>query len=251
MAVAQRALSTVGDSRLSAGGRTGGALRLGIGLAIAAWAALAAMWVSGSADRFGHDQEGASLFVAAAFFLVGWLAMVAAMMLPSSLPTLAALDRVHTWGGDRATWFMAGYFLVWAAFGAAAFLGDQILHGVVAAIPWLSEREFLVTGGVAVFAGTAELLGRTPPPLVPAAASGPFAVGGGHAVDRIRRCWPLMLFATAVGMHALWMVGLTCAMALEVHPRARVALRFVGVAILALGAAVIAEPSWAPLLGGS
>jgi hypothetical protein len=47
-----------------------------------------------------------------------------------------------------------------------------------------------------MFAGAAEFLGRTPPPTFPSISpgGGPFALGRAHAVDRIRRCWPLKLF---------------------------------------------------------
>jgi predicted metal-binding membrane protein len=60
-------------------------------------------------------------------FLVAWQAMIAAMMLPSSLPMIRLFDRlcagqVHH-GVVRAA-FLGGHVTVWTVFGAVAFVGD-------------------------------------------------------------------------------------------------------------------------------
>jgi predicted metal-binding membrane protein len=213
------------------------------------------MWITGSAGVFGHEQEGIPASIAIALFLLGWVAMVAAMMLPSSLPTLDRVDRSGaTMGRLASPRFIVGYFFAWAAFGAGVFAGDVVLHVAVAKISWLAERPSLIVGGVAMFAGAAEFLGRTPPPTFPSIppGGGPFALGRAHAGDRIRRCWPLMLFAAAIGMSSpFWMVGLTLIMALELRPRASAGLRFVGVAVFAVGAAIAIEPGWMPVLFGA
>jgi predicted metal-binding membrane protein len=231
-----------------------GARRLGVWFAVAGWASLVLMWITGSAGIFGHDQEGIPAIIAIGLFLLGWVVMVAAMMLPSSLSTLDRVDRSGAAAGRLAPpRVMVGYFLAWSVFGAMVFAGDLVVHVGVARISWLAERPSLIAGGVAMFAGVAEFLGRTPPPRFPSIApgGGPFALGKAHAGDRIRRCWPLMLFAAAVGMSSpLWMVGLTLVKALELRPRASTALRLVGVALFAVGAAVILEPGWMPVLLG-
>lgn len=239
---------------VSAGGSVAqdaiGARRLGLWLASAGWAAMGAMWLTRSSELFAHDQEG---IVGVGLFLVGWTVMVAGMMLPSSLPTLGLVDR--TAGPDTdAPKIVLGFFLPWAIFGAVAFAADGILHLVVDNMRWLAQRPSLIAGGVAMFAGVAELLGRTPPPRLPniGPGAGSFALGRAHAIDRIRRCWPLMLFAMAVGMSSpVWMVGLTLVMALELRPRASTPLRLVGLFVFGLGAAVVIEPGWLPVLVGS
>jgi predicted metal-binding membrane protein len=213
------------------------------------------MWATGSAEVFGHDQHGIPVTLAVALFLVGWTVMVAAMMLPSSLSTLGRVDLALAAARDQAgPSVMAGYFFAWAVFGAAAFAGDAILHLSVHRMPWLAERPSLIAGGVAMFAGAAELFGRTPPAKFPAITpvAGSFSLGKAHAVDRIRRCWPLMLFAMAVGMGSpVWMVGLTLVMALELRPHASMALRLVGLILFGLGVAVVIEPDWMPVLLGT
>jgi predicted metal-binding membrane protein len=232
-----------------------GAYRIGLWLAVAGWMGMALIWVTRSAQKFGHDQHGVPLVLATGLFLLGWIVMVAAMMLPSTRPTLRALDSsVTTDERSGSLGFMRGYFGVWGLFGAGAFLGDSVLHVLVANLPWLARRPWLILAGVTMFAGGAEMLGRTPPPLVP---SGPskvpsFGVGRRHAMDRIRRCWPLMLFTMAIGMSSpLLMVGLTGAMRLELEPRGHVGLRLIGFGLFAFGLALVLEPNWSRFLVGS
>lgn len=223
--------------------------RSGLWIAAVSWVVLAVTWSTGSARLFGHEQAGALAPAGIALFLVGWLVMSAAMMLPSSVPALRAIDRP----GARAPSLMLGYFSAWAIFGLAAFAADGVLHRVVDLMPAVSARPWLIPAGMAIFAGAAEVLGRTPPPLVPSLPPGAgwFEVGRTHAIDRIRRCWPVMLFAMAVGMGSpVWMIGLTCVMTLETRPRARTALRVVGLALLVLGVSVLLDPSLATFLVG-
>jgi predicted metal-binding membrane protein len=255
MAVIQEELRPLTSAAVALPAIRTSARRTGVWFAAVGWGALTLMWITGSADVFGHDQGRLSAILAIGLFLVGWTVMVAAMMLPSTLPTLQRVDE--TWGarGSMApARFMGGYFLAWGAFGAAAFAGDGILHLLVDDVSWLEQRPSLIAGGVAMFAGAAELLGRTPPPTLPKvrAGAGSFALGNAHAVDRIRRCWPLMLFAMAVGMsNPVWMMGLTLVMALELRPRASKALRLAGLLLFGLGITVIVQPGWLPvLLGG-
>ncbi len=222
-------------------------------LAAAGWAGMGLMWVTGSVEAFGHDQDGTSAVLAMGLFLCGWLVMVAAMMLPSSLPTLKRVDEtLATVREAAAVRFMLGYFAAWSVFGAVAFVADQVLHRMVAASPWLAQRPSVIVGGIAMFAGAAEFLGHTPPSMTAVSLRlGSFTLGKTHAVDRMRRCWPVMLFAIAVGMNnPLWMVSLTCVMTLELRPRARLPLRIIGLGLFALGFAVVVEPAWTPILLG-
>jgi len=78
---------------------------------------LSMMWMSMS----GQDRLGA-----AAWFMAMWIVMMVAMMLPALVPALSGYRRevgLHTPGiGSLTTLAAAGYFSLWAAFGAGAYL---------------------------------------------------------------------------------------------------------------------------------
>ena len=256
MAIAHEEIARVVPAARTEPIRAPSARRAGLLLAAAGWAALLLMWTTGSAELFGHDQHVVPIPLALFLFLTGWSVMIAAMMRPSSLPALRRLDG-HAEDhmiAPESTRFLSGYFLGWAAFGAAAYVGDAMLHQFVHSMAWLEARPWLIGGGVAIFAGVTELAGRTPPrefPVVAKPDALAFHLGKAHSIDRIRRCWPLMLFAMAVSMaSAVWMVALTLVMLLELRPKASWALRLIGSALVGLGIAIMAHPAWAPILLG-
>jgi predicted metal-binding membrane protein len=77
-------------------------------------------------------MPGQSLAGAAAMFLAMWLLMMVAMMLPSLLPMLSRFRRAVGGAaggrpGSLTAAVGAGYFGVWAAFGAAAYLLGLLL----------------------------------------------------------------------------------------------------------------------------
>ena len=49
--------------------------------------------------------------------------------------------------------FLGAFAAVWSAFGLLAFFGDDLLHHVVDATPWLAERPWLISAGVLALAG--------------------------------------------------------------------------------------------------
>ena len=111
-----------------------------------AWAVSAYAQFSGSASLLHHDtliERGLPLGLALAFFAFAWIVMIAAMMLPSTLPMLrlfvvAAAKQEKPRLVFAA--FVLGYVVVWTAFGFAAFAGDVVLHRTVDATPWLSAH---------------------------------------------------------------------------------------------------------------
>jgi predicted metal-binding membrane protein len=95
-------------------------------LAGIAWIALAAWSASPYARYLHHDGAGASLQAGeAGLFVLGWVVMIVAMMLPSSIPLVLVFAAVV---GRRPRprllvgLLLAGYLVAWAAFGAAAWL---------------------------------------------------------------------------------------------------------------------------------
>src|SRR5262249_4095890 len=112
------------------------------------WALAIVAEVTGRAHALHHDaliEGGPPLWTALLLFLVAWQAMIAAMMLPSSLPLMrlfeAASRKQEHLSRVRGA-FVAGYVVVWTVFGALAFTGDVAVHRTVDSWPWLSEREW-------------------------------------------------------------------------------------------------------------
>jgi predicted metal-binding membrane protein len=95
---------------------------------------------------------------AAASFLGMWVAMMAAMMLPSLLPMLwryrQALDSKGVGRLGRLTALVgAGYFLGWTLFGTAAFPLGVALAAVEMQLPVLARAVPILAGVIVVIAG--------------------------------------------------------------------------------------------------
>ena len=100
--------------------------------------------------------DGPPLVLAALIGLLAWQVMIAAMMLPSSLPLVRlysrATQRAPRRGRSMAA-FIGGYALVWSGFGLAAFGFDAALHAAVDASPWLERHDWWIGGTVLALAG--------------------------------------------------------------------------------------------------
>ena len=73
--------------------------------------------------------------------------MVAATMLPASLPSIraaAAASGLLARRGSGTTAFLAGFISAWTVFGLLAFVADQILVGAEVTTPWLAARPWLL-----------------------------------------------------------------------------------------------------------
>ncbi|HEX8930029.1 MAG TPA: DUF2182 domain-containing protein [Actinomycetota bacterium] len=127
-----------------------------------------------------HDElAGGSLPLPAAvvIFGVGWVAMVAAVMLPSSYPMVRAFSAATAGrsgrrdrpghpalpdrhGGAELARFLGGYVAVWTVFGVALFGGDLGLHALVdgSAQPFATHTTLL--GNALLIAGAFQLTDR-------------------------------------------------------------------------------------------
>jgi predicted metal-binding membrane protein len=99
---------------------------------------------------------------AAASFLGMWMAMMVAMMLPSLIPMLhryrQAVGRAGAARLGRLTAIVgAGYFFVWAAFGAAAFPLGVALAGVEMELPPLAHAVPISVAVIVLLAGALQL----------------------------------------------------------------------------------------------
>jgi predicted metal-binding membrane protein len=209
-----------------------------VGIA-AAWAAAIGAQVAGVAALANHDSllvgDGPPFVVAALIALLAWQVMIAAMMLPSSLP-LVRMYAAATVGVPERTRslaaFLGGYALVWSAFGALAFSFDAGVHASVNASPWIEERDWAIGPGVLLLAGAFQFSSlkdaclracRHPASFLRRhyrrGPGGGLALGVRHGAFCVGCCWALMFVMFAAGAaNLIWMAALT---ALMVHEKTR------------------------------
>jgi predicted metal-binding membrane protein len=234
-----------------------------------AWILAIAAEVSGRGTALHHSaliHGGLPLWAALALFLAAWQAMIAAMMLPSSLPLIrlfGVIGAAQPRAGRAQAAFLGGYVLVWTGFGAAAFIGDVGIHRGVHAWPWLAMHSWMIPGVTLLTAGVFQFSSlkqrclsvcRHPAALLlrhyrRGVAAG-FRLGLRHGVLCLGCCWALMLVAFAAGVSNLaWMAAFTAIMVFEKTGRQadRGAVP-VGLALLSLGALVLIHPLWLPQL---
>ena len=225
------------------------ALRLGLiaALSAAAWAMLA-LWSASPYARYldhgGWSEPGwlrefcrglpGGLALPALLCALAWLLMIAAMMLPTTLPLLRIFSRMTASRPDATALFLRvvlGYAVAWLGFGLLAHGFDGVLHLAAAKSDWLVGRGELVGATVLLCAGAFQFSAlkyrclercRTPFAFVNARWHGcrppreAFRLGLAHGVFCVGCCWALMLVMFVVGMGNLgWMLVVTAAMAAE------------------------------------
>lgn len=192
-----------------------------VALAVAAWLAL---WVWGG-SRGGHDLDHASsagpVALEGALFTGGWILMIVAMMLPSSVPlvvTFGALVGRRRRPNVLVALLVLGYLLVWGAFGLGAWLADRGVHAAVDALPWLSAHPQLIIAATLLTAGLWQFSPlrdrcldacRSPLGFVLNRWRGTserreaLAMGISHGAFCVGCCWSLMLVMFGVGLGSL------------------------------------------------
>jgi predicted metal-binding membrane protein len=147
--------------------------------------------------------------------------MIVAMMLPSSVPlvvTFAALVRRRRRPGQLVLLLLAGYLLVWGAFGLGAWMADRAIHAVVDALPWLAEHPQVIIATTLALAGVWQFSPlrdrcldecRSPLGFVmnrwrgTSERSEALRMGIAHGAFCVGCCWSLMLIMFAVGLASL------------------------------------------------
>jgi predicted metal-binding membrane protein len=190
-----------------------------VAIAAAAWLAL---WVWGASPygRYLHHEGGGigPLPVEAVLFTAGWVLMIVAMMLPSSIPlvmTFGLLVRRRRWPGALVGLLLAGYLAVWAGFGLGAWLLDRGIHAAVDALPWLAAHPQLILATTLLAAGLWQFSPlrdrcldecRSPLGFVMNRWRGvserreAFTMGIAHGAFCVGCCWSLMLVMFGVGL---------------------------------------------------
>ncbi len=232
-----------------------------------AWVIAAVGQVSGSGMLLHHDtliEGGLPLWIALLLFVVAWQAMIAAMMLPSSLPLIrmfAATSHSQPRRSAVMAAFLSGYAAVWSAFGVAAFAGDVMVHRLVDRWGWLAAHHWLISAGVLALAGAFQFSTLKDACLSKCRLPGmfllhhyrrgvgaAFALGRHHGLFCLGCCWALMLIAFAAGFANLWwMAALTALMVYEkIGAYGKRAVPAIGIALILWAVLIVAHPVWLP-----
>ena len=204
-------------------------------------------------------MPGQSLAGSAFMFLLMWQAMMVAMMLPSSWPTLELYSRVARHTGQR--WPLlntvlagVGYFAIWGAFGAVAFAaGFGVSHLAMLSVQ-LSRWIPVAAGGLLVIAGIWQLtplkqscLKHCREPLLFLAHAykpgvwGGFRVGVHHGAYCAACCWALMLMQIVLGVMNIAVMAIVAAIIAteKLWKRGPLLARLVGAVSIVAGIVVI------------
>ena len=192
-----------------------------IALAGAAWLALWLWEGSPYGHYLHHGADAGPLPLEAALFAVGWVLMIVAMMLPSSIPlvmTFGALVGRRRRPGRLVALLLVGYLVVWGGFGLAAWVLDRGIHAAVDALPWLAEHPQLIISTTLLAAGLWQFSPlrdrcleecRSPLGFVLNRWRGTseqreaLAMGIAHGAFCVGCCWSLMLVMFGVGLGSL------------------------------------------------
>jgi predicted metal-binding membrane protein len=205
--------------------RVGTALATTLGLAAAAW-------IVTVRQMRGMDMGVATQLGSFAFFIVLWVVMMAAMMLPGAVP--AVLSRVNVTGPVRAVLpFVASYLAVWALVGACVYAVYRP-HGTVVA------GALVIAAGVYELTRFKQLCRRC---CRESAGSG-FAFG----LYCVGSSIGLMVMLVALGvMSTTWMVGIGVFVLVQKLLPTNPAIDVpVALAIILLGVVIVAAPTLIP-----
>jgi predicted metal-binding membrane protein len=188
----------------------------------------------GLAGRICGALPGGNIALPMLLYAGGWLLMLMAMMLPTTLPLLQRFQRMvaaRTDGPALMGLLILGYLLAWAGFGVAAHGLDLILHGIARQVASLPSHGWLLGAAVLLVAGAFQFtqlkyrcLDRCRAPLGfivkhwrgvrPRGEA--FHLGLDHGLYCVGCCWAIMLLMFVVGTGSVgWMLVLGAVMALE------------------------------------
>jgi predicted metal-binding membrane protein len=199
----------------------------------AAWIALVALGASPWSPAFEHtalENLGHEPWRAAPL-TAGWMLMVAAMMLPTSVPMVALFARLVAARPDRRPLLailVGVYVAVWTGVGAALHAADYGVHRLVELSPWLADHAWAITAATLALAGAYQLSApkercaarcRTPQGFVRmhwhggSAPADTWRLALAHASYCVGCCWALMLVMFSLGVGSVvWMLALTAVM---------------------------------------
>ncbi len=212
-----------------------------------------------------NGMEASWTFPDATLVLVMWTGMMAAMMLPGTVPMISAFATINARRRERdaafvpTSTFVLGYLLVWTGFSVIATGLQYVLQRaellttmMQSSSYWLSAALFLSAGAYQFSALKDRCLAlcRSPDGFVLSewrdGAAGAVAMGIRHGLFCAGCCIPLMLLLFAVAVMDLrWVTLLTAIITGEkLLPASRILKVGIGLAMIAIGVAygVLALP---------
>lgn len=240
-------------------------LGLLLGVAVLCWAALLAQ--VGGVPATDMAMASPTMGLPAPAFLAVWVVMMVAMMFPAAAPMILTFHRIQSGKRERgdafvSTWlFVAGYLIVWALAGVAAYLAALAAEWMAARIGLSGAWAARIGGALLIGAGLYQLsplknlcLAKCRSPIgfiLTAWRDGPtgaLRMGLEHGFYCLGCCWLLFVILFPLGiMNIAAMVLITLVVYAEKSLAWERAAIYVTSAILMLyGAAVIAEPRFLP-----
>ncbi len=226
-----------------------------------AWVTLA-LWGQSPYGRYlSHhsldEVRGSSVLMLV--FIAGWVVMLLAMMLPTSLPLVVLFNRLVNARPDKAqllTLLVVGYLAIWILVGMFIYAGDSLLHAAVALSPWVAEHVWALGAVTLLLAGVYQFTPlkyhclekcRSPFSFITQhwrgrdEAGQAFMLGIHHGLFCVGCCWTLMMLMFAVGVGNFgWMLVLGAIMAVEKNASwGRKLSAPLGVMLLAWGVALL------------
>ncbi len=184
----------------------------------------------GTGEHAHHEQPFG--WLSAGAFLVGWLLMTVAMMLPTTVPLVSLFRRMvaqRTYAPFLVALLLAGYMTAWLTFGGAVLGLLAGIGQIQASTQW--PQAWVWGAGLFMLAGAFQFsplkyacLDKCRAPLGFLIShwhgrreiSEAFNVGWRHGLFCVGCCWALMLLMFAVGTASLaWMLILAVIMAVE------------------------------------
>jgi predicted metal-binding membrane protein len=183
-----------------------------------------------------------------------WAVMMAAMMLPTTVPMVSVFGTLNRNRGDasRTVAFVAGYLALWTTFGAAATAAQWVLQTRGLLSPMIVSMSPVLSAALLAIAGIFQFT-----PLKQACLracrsplgflltdwrdglSGAARMGIRHGFYCLGCCWALMALLVVGGaMNLLWIAALTLLVAVEkLAPKGDILAKALGALMIGAGVA--------------
>ena len=235
----------------------GGLVALLLAVAAVSW-----WWTLGRMQ--GMDAGPWTALGTLGWFVGVWIVMMAAMMLPSAIPTVALYARLaREWPRLGALLFVTGYLAVWTVAGLVSFaLAAVASHALGDVLAW--QRFGRWTAAAALFVAACyqltplkeRCLARCRAPVALLLGSwrpgvfGGFRLGISSGAWCAACCWALMASLFALGVMSIAWTGLVAGLVAveKILPWRRIATAATTAPLLSLGVLLLTAPDYVPWL---